>query len=120
MRRKNGYTVIDILAVIVGLGLLTLFTIPKLSYAFLDNKDELYNESLNLYLTQAENYGNTIKDEVKADDTYIVSIKDLVDKGYIGTVSGSVNDIRDGSSMLDIKFHLIYDEEHDNVYAELV
>lgn len=120
MRKKNGYTYIDILMIIVVLGLVTLFTVPKLSHAFENNKDTLYNESLELYLNQATRYGNTIKDEVKENNSYIVSIKDLVDKGYIGSTNGDVTDIRDGSSMLNIKIHLIYDEEKDEVYAEVV
>lgn len=120
MRKKNGYTFIDILVVIIALGLFTLFTVPKLSHAFENNKDTLYDESLELYLNQATKYGNTIKSEVKENNSYIVSIKDLVDKGYIGSTNGDVTDIRDGSSMLNIKFHLIYDEEKDEVYAEVV
>ena len=103
MRKKNGYTFIDILVVIIALGLVTLFTVPKLSHAFENNKDTLYDESLELYLNQATKYGNTIKNE-----------------GYIGSTNGDVTDIRDGSSMLNMKFHLIYDEEKDEVYAEVV
>ena len=30
MRKRNGYTFIDMLVVIVALGLVTLFTVPKL------------------------------------------------------------------------------------------
>lgn len=120
MRKKNGYTFIDILIVVVALGLVTLFTVPKLSHAFENDKDTLYNDSLELYLNQATKYGNTIKNEVKENNSYIVSIKDLVDKGYIGSTDGDVTDIRDGSSMLNIKIHLIYDTEKNSVYAELV
>ena len=120
MRKRNGYTFIDILVVIIALGLFTLFTVPELSHAFENNKDTLYDESLELYLNQATKYGNTIKSEVKENNSYIVTIKDLVDKGYIGSTNGDVTDIRDGSSMLNMKIHLIYDEEKDEVYAEVV
>ena len=65
MRKRNGYTFIDMLVVIVALGLVTLFTVPKLSHAFENDKDTLYDESLELYLNQATKYGNTIKNEVK-------------------------------------------------------
>ena len=120
MRKKNGYTFIDILIVILSLGLITLFTVPRLSHAFENDKNELYNDSLELYLNQATKYGNTIKNEVKENNSYIVSIKDLVDKGYIGSSDGEVTDIRDGSSMLNMKIHLIYDKKKDTVYAEIV
>lgn len=120
MRKKNGYTFIDILIIIVGLGLATLFTVPKISRAFESDKDELYSETLELYLKQATKYGDTIKEEIKNSDSYVVSIKDLVDKGYVGSVNGEVTDIRDGSSMLNLKIHLIYNDNSDSVYAELV
>ena len=120
MRKINGYTFIDLLIVILSLGLVTLFTVPKLSHAFENDKNELYNDSLELYLNQATKYGNTIKSEVKENNSYIVSIKDLVDKGYIGSSDGEVTDIRDGSSMLNMKIHLIYYEEKDTVYAQVV
>lgn len=120
MRKKNGYTFIDILIIIVGLGLATLFTVPKISHAFESDKDELYSETLELYLKQATKYGDTIKEEIKNSDSYVVSIKDLVDKGYVGSVNGEVTDIRDGSSMLNLKIHLIYNDNSDSVYAELV
>ena len=60
------------------------------------------------------------QNEVKENNSYIVTIKDLVDKGYIGSTNGDVTDIRDGSSMLNMKIHLIYDEEKDTVYAQVV
>lgn len=120
MLKKNGYTFIDILIIIVGLGLATLFTVPKISHAFEGDKDELYSETLELYLKQATKYGDTIKEEIKNSDSYVVSIKDLVDKGYVGSINGEVTDIRDGSSMLNLKIHLIYNDNSDSVYAELV
>lgn len=120
MRKKNGYTFIDILIIIVGLGLVTLFTVPKISHAFESDKDELYSETLELYLKQATKYGDTVKEEIKNSDSYVVSIKDLVDKGYVGSIDGEVTDIRDGSSMLNLKIHLIYNDSSDSVSAELV
>ena len=47
-------------------------------------------------------------------------MKDWVDKGYVGSINGEVTDIRDGSSMLNLKIHLIYNDNSDSVYAELV
>ena len=47
MRKRNGYTFIDMLVVIVALGLVTLFTVPKLSHAFEiydEEKDTVYAE----------------------------------------------------------------------------
>jgi len=118
--KKNGYTIVDIIILITGLTLVFLFTISKLSHAFDNNTDELYQSNLEVYLKQASLYGNTIKDEVSDNESYIITIKTLVDKGYIMSVNKDVLDVRDNSSMLDMKFHLIYDEENDNVYAEIV
>lgn len=117
---KKGYTIIDIIILIMGLALVFAICLPKFSHAFETNTEEIYQSNLKLYLEQASLYGNSIKEEVKNNDSYIITIKDLVDNNYLGTNNGDVIDVRDNSSMLDVKIHLIYDEENDNVYAEMV
>jgi len=118
--KKNGYTVIDIIVLVLGLALVFAICLPKFSHAFETNTEEIYQSNIELYLQQAALYGNSIKEEVKNNDSYIITIKDLVDNGYLGSNNGEVVDVRDNSSMLEVKIHLIYDEENDNVYAEMV
>ena len=121
-RVKNGFTFYDILIVVAVLAVSALIVIPKVSNALdtNDNKDEVYNEILNNYLLIAEKYGNDKKDEVKDNSGMIISIDDLIKEGYLHTYQEDIIDIRDNTTkMNNIKFSLIYDEENDNVYAQV-
>ena len=65
-------------------------------------------------------YGNNVvKEEVKTNDNYIITIKDLVDAGYATLINGDILDVN-GNSMLGIKIKLIYDSSTDSVYAEVL
>lgn len=116
---KNGYTLIELLVLIIGLGVVTLIILPKLSTAFYNNNEELYQESLNSFLNNATLYGNNVvKEEIKENDNYIITINDLVKAGYASLLNGDIKDVN-GNSMLNIKIKLIYDESKDLVYAEI-
>ena len=119
--KKNGYTLIELIILIGALGVITLLIVPKLSTAFYNNNVELYQSSLNIYLHSATLYGNNVvKEDVKTNDNYIITIKDLVDVGYVTLTDGE--DILDvnGNSMLGIKIKLYYDSSNDSVYAEIL
>lgn len=118
--KKNGYTLIELIVLIIGLGIVTFFTVIKLSSAFDFNKDELYERTLSRCLMQAELYGETKKDEIKESESYIITVKDLVDNGFLVTDNGEVVDQRDNSSMLNVRIKLYYNSEEDKVYAEII
>ena len=121
-KRSNGFTIYDILIIVVILGVSALIIIPKVSNALEtnDNKDEVYNEILSNYLSIAEKYGNDKKDEVKENGGKIISIDDLIKEGYLHTYQDNIIDIRDNNTkMNNIKFSLIYNEESDSVYAQV-
>ncbi len=123
--KKNGYTVVDVLIIIVVLTVSALIIIPKVSNSLKENetKDQIYNDLLELYLTKAEKYGNDHKDEIKENtDGTVVTIDDLIKAKYIGAAStnGEIIDVRDNyTKMNNIKIQLIYDETNDKVYARL-
>lgn len=119
--KKNGYTVIDMLIVVVVLAVSAVIILPKMSMAFKSDKNELYNSTMNLYLNQATLYGNKNKDEIKKSESEVVTINDLIDAGYIGAYADkNLIDIRDNKTVMnDIKIKLIYDKDNDNVYAQV-
>ena len=121
-KKRNGFTIYDILIVIAVLGVSALIVIPKVSYALdeSDNKDEVYKEILGNYLSIAEIYGNDKKESIKENDGMIISLDDLIKEGYLHTYQDEIIDIRDNSTkMNNIKFSLIYNEESDSVYAQV-
>lgn len=119
--KKNGYTGLDILILILILTVSAIIILPRIAYAFTDEKDELYNDNLALYLKQAEKYGNANKDSIKKSESIVVTIQDLIDAGYIGLKGEQIIDIRDNKTVInDLKIKLIYNQEQDIVYAEMV
>ena len=119
--KKNGYTVVDMLIVVAILAVSAIVILPKMSMAFKSDKNEIYTETMNLYLNQATLYGNKNKDEIKKSQSKVVTINDLIDAGYIGAYANkTLIDVRDNKTVMnDIKIKLIYDNEKDSVYAEV-
>ena len=120
--KRNGFSIYDILILVVVLAATALFVIPNVSNALKtnDNKDEVYKEIMSNYLALAEKYGNDIKEDVKNGEGMIISVDDLIKKGYINTNQGDIIDIRDNiTKMNNIKFSLLYNEETDSVYAQV-
>lgn len=118
--RKNGYTLIEITILIGLMALSAIIILPKISLAFEDNRDARYDNNLANYLKSAEAYGQINKEEVKKSEEYIITIKDLVDAGYLSCINDDITDPRTGNSMLSFKIKLVYDENNDTVFAEVL
>lgn len=117
--RSKGYTVVDILIIIVVLGVSALITIPKMSLAFKDNKEDLYQNQIRLYLEQAKLYGENNKDSFDDDNTMVITIDDLIDDGYL--IEDKVYDVRDETTELNkLKIKIIYNEDNESVDAKLL
>ena len=121
--KKNGFTAIDMLIVIGVLTLSALIILPKVSNALneQDNSEEVYQEIMNNYLSFATKYANDNKAEIKEHNNTLISIGELVEKGYIKSIyeNKDIIDIRDNTTKLNnVKIKLIYDEESDSYRAE--
>ena len=57
--KKNGYTVTEMLVVIIVLGIFTLGIIGVTSYAYKDKTDDYYKEKVLLIEKQAALYGDS-------------------------------------------------------------
>lgn len=119
--KKNGFTFYDILIVVVVLGVSALIILPKLSTAFKNDKEELHNSQIALYLSEAEKYGEANKADIKKSESKVVTINDLISAGYIGAyTSHDLYDARDNKTIInDWKIKLIYNVDTDSVYAEM-
>lgn len=119
--KKNGYTLIELLVVIGILGIVAFIVISNTSYAFKDNKEELYKESQEpLILRQAVEYGKTLE-RLPEETEKIISLYDLIDKGYLvpNSEEDDYIDIRTGVSMKDINIKIIYNENNE-ITAEII
>ena len=121
MKKKNGYTAVDLLIVIVVFGVLTFITISKVSYALSDDKSELYKMETQYIEMQAINYGNTKLDELKEKEM-TVTVNHLINENFLEAddESGNIYNPMDKSETLnDKKIKLTYDEKNSKIKAKL-
>lgn len=119
--KKNGYTMIELLVVIVVLGVITAITLSTTSYAFKDHSEEYYEQKTNGILRQAESYGKTL-DELKEDGYLVITLNDLIDAGYYTADDGKGNvvDPRNSKASLNgLKIKLIYKDDGE-IKASLI
>lgn len=108
--KKNGYTVLEMLLVIVVLGVFTTLILSVTSYAYQDNSVSYYNEVEHLVEKQAVLYAATLTN-LEDEKTLVITLNDLVEAGYyIADDSlGNVIDPRNSKSTLNgIKIKLNY------------
>lgn len=108
--KKNGYTMVELLVVIIAMGVVTLVTLSATSYAFKDHSGEFYDEKITGILHQAESYGKTLN-TLKDDGNMVITVNDLVKSGYyVGDdEAGNVVDPRNSKANLNgLKIKLTY------------
>ena len=119
MKKRNGYTAVDLIIVIAVLGIVTFFTISKVSYALSDDKSQLYSLEVEYIETQAKAYANTIIEELKQGPKTI-TVNNLISDNYLQAddESGKIYDPRDEAlSLNDKKISLTYNESTNEVTA---
>lgn len=120
---KDGFTLVEMLAVIVILGLIAIITIPTIVNQIKENKEELYNTQIKLIESGAISY---VTDQIahpsstskvwdvvsnKKKETFTVSLKTLQETGAVDyNIS---NPLCDGNDIYfdpnDIKVKMTYD-----------
>lgn len=119
--KKNGYTLIELLVIIGILGVVAFVVISNTSYAFKDNTEEIYEESQEpLIIRQAIEYGKSLE-TLPEEQEKIISVYDLIDKGYLAPNSGEDDyiDVRTGVSMKELNIKIRYSEENE-ITAEII
>jgi prepilin-type N-terminal cleavage/methylation domain-containing protein len=111
--KKNGYTITEMLVVIIVLGIFTIGLIGFTSYAYKDKSSDYYEEKVLLIEKQAAIYGATLNN-LKEEGNLIITVKDLVDNGYYvaDKDNGDVVDPRNSKATLNgLKIKLTYNED---------
>ena len=70
---KKGFTLVELIVVIVLLSLITIFTFPSINKTIQNRKEEMYNIQVNNIKASAENYINK-NNLLNENDKIIVSI----------------------------------------------
>ena len=94
---KKAFTLVELLAVIIILGIIALIAVPTVFKIIDSSKDELYNDQI----VQIENAAKrwTVENAYE-EKSYKVTINELISGGYLeGTKNNKVLDPRDKSEM---------------------
>jgi len=79
--KENGFTLVEMLTVIIIISLLALLVIPQITNSVNNYKDETDELSLSVITSAAKLY---IQDyEINFEDNLCINIVELVDKGYL-------------------------------------
>ncbi len=80
--KKNGFTLVELIGVLVILGLIATFSVPALTKTMKDSSEKQYNEYLKNITLAAENYFHSETDDT-LNGKYFIKIKTLYDSGYL-------------------------------------
>lgn len=117
---KKGFTLVELLAVIVILGLIALIVYPSIGSVIHDSKEKAYNEQINVIIKAAKTYAlDHAKDIPDNGSEKAVTVATLVSEGYIS--NDDVKDPRNSSKTLTgsvlIKYNGAYNQ-YEYTYKE--
>lgn len=83
--KKRGFTLVEIMAAIVILGLIVLVTYPLISKIMVTNKRNLYNEQIHSFEDLARRWAvnNDLLLPNEKDDVYKLYLTQLYDEDYV-------------------------------------
>ena len=118
---KKGYTKIELLILIVLLGIVFFVSMNKVSYAFVDNSKELYDNELKLIKTCASKYGESKKDEIHSSVTGLkIDVDELVKFGCLKSVNKDGKYIFSNEELNNISLNLSYNTQNDQIEVEVL
>lgn len=122
MKDKKGFTLVELLAVIVILAILVTIAVPSTIAISKKIKSNMYDAKIDLILNAAVLYGQDYSTKVNSSESCsgpIITLQELVDKGYVkkDDKSGNVISPIDNSRMNNLRI-CIY-SKNNRVYAKL-
>lgn len=108
--KKNGYTIPELLIVIVVIGILAVIVINKASFAFTDPNETSSKTDEMILIKSATAYGKSIIESLKIEDKYI-SGKDLIESEYL---------VDTDNKYTNVKIKLSYNAVEDNISVEIL
>lgn len=108
--KKEGFTLVELLGVIVILGIIATITIPLIQRTIIENTEEAYNDQVTSFERAAKNYVASDVYNMTNCQTKIctVSLKELQEKGYLQS-GDIVNPITDENFDMDNVVDITYD-----------
>lgn len=102
---KKGFTLIEILAVVVIIGLIFILVIPKVTNSLKNKKSDVDTTTNNIVLTAAKNYVNSHlnKFDKEEDNIFCLPITTLTKNGYLDNPVKNLTDNKDVTNSKSVK-----------------
>ena len=108
MKKKNGFTLVELIAVVAILGLIALVVYPAIASVIRNSRESAYNDQVAVIEKAAKTWSlkhaNILPDD---GSVYRLSVDTLVDEGYIS--NDEVKDPRHSSENLKGNIEIKYD-----------
>ena len=117
---SSGYTIKQLLIVIIVLGVFTLGLFGATSNAYKDSSEDYYKEKVNIIEKQAVLYAKTIE-ELPEEGNKVITLDEMVEAGYYvaDNEDGDVFDPRNSKATLNnLKIKISY--EHEEYKAKVI
>jgi len=112
---KNGFTMVELLASVVILGILLVLTIPSYSSITRQMKSSNLDGKISEITIAAKKHGNVIKDEIKdaGSSCMFTTVDELITLGLLESESESANQIYNpkDNTVLGGRIYLCYDNQ---------
>lgn len=106
--RKNGFTLVELIAVVAILGLIALIVYPAIGSVIRNSRESTYKEQVSVIESAAKNWSidnaNTLPDD---GSVYRLSVTTLLEEGYIS--DDEVKDPRNSEKNLNGNVEIKYD-----------
>ena len=85
LEKRNGFTLVELLTVIILLGVLIVIIIPTIDSALKKSSDKIYENQISSIITATKNWASKNPSQLpKKDETFIiVTLRQLKDDGFI-------------------------------------
>ena len=96
--KKSGFTLVELLAVIVILCVIGMITVPVVNVIIKDTKQKSYNAQISLIVEAGKKWGLKNVEKLPVDDDVLyVTVGELISNGYIAKVENGklINPIDD-------------------------
>ena len=81
---KNGFTMIELLAVLVVLAVITAITVPVINNALKSSRESSYDRQLNTIIDGAKSYvAKNIGNLPSSGESKTITLRDLKDEGFV-------------------------------------
>lgn len=113
--KQKGFTLVELIGVIVILGVIAVFSIPALTKTFKDSAEKEYNEYIKNITLAAENYFHSETDGIINGKEFI-KVGTLIENGYLKkTINPKTNEETSGDATIIISKNEDGTEKYDFV-----